>query len=74
MDIKLLVGNNIKYYRKKQGLSQVDLAHLSDLHRTYISDVERGKINISVENMLRISNALNIHITYLLTEKENNKH
>jgi ribosome-binding protein aMBF1 (putative translation factor) len=35
-------GNNIKKYRLKKGFSQEELAELSNLHRTYISAVERG--------------------------------
>lgn len=51
---------NIKKYRLAQNLSQEELADRCGLHRTYISALERERRNISIENIERIANALNI--------------
>lgn len=66
-DIKLKLGQRIKEIRIKQGYSQEELASLSKLHRTYISDIERGERNVSVENIEKIAKALKIEPNELLT-------
>lgn len=53
-------GQLVRQYRKRQGLSQEELATGADLHRTYISDVERGARNISLQSITRIARALEI--------------
>lgn len=65
MDIVKVFGSNLRKYRVKQGLSQEKLAELCGLHRTYISDIERFQRSISLENIQRIANALEIE-TYKL--------
>jgi transcriptional regulator with XRE-family HTH domain len=52
--------------RQQLGLSQEDLAKRAQLHRTYISDVERGERNISVESLRRLSVALGSPMWQLL--------
>jgi len=42
------------------GISQEELAFLCGLHRTYISDIERGTRNVSLENIEKIARALNV--------------
>jgi transcriptional regulator with XRE-family HTH domain len=59
-NIQLLFGANVKKFREIKGLSQEELAELSDLHRTYISAIERGKRSISLKNIQRIAHALGI--------------
>jgi len=61
-DIRKLYGERLKAFRKKKGLSQEDLGFKSSLHRTYISEVERGRRNISIVNIARIAKALNLSI------------
>ena len=41
-----------------RAISQEELAQLSGLHRTYISDLERGRRNVALENIEKIANAL----------------
>ena len=66
MDIIKIFGKNVKYYRMKSGLSQEDLADECGLHRTYISEIERFKRNVSLENVQRIAEAFNIDAYELL--------
>ena len=61
-DIRKLYGDRLKAFRKKKGLSQEDLGFKSSLHRTYISEVERGRRNISIVNVAKIAKALNLSI------------
>ncbi|HEY9792965.1 MAG TPA: helix-turn-helix transcriptional regulator [Candidatus Obscuribacterales bacterium] len=56
--------------RLQLGLSQEDLAKRAKLHRTYISDVERGERNISVESLRRLAVALGATMWQLIKEAE----
>lgn len=67
---KTLLGENIKIIRIKQQLSQEKLAVLSSLHRTYVGAVERGERNISLNNIVKIANALKIRPFKLLQRQE----
>jgi len=60
------LGEKIKAVRKSKGLSQEKLAELSGLHPTYISDVERGKVNASIYSCFLIIKALGISFTELI--------
>ncbi|MCS4433824.1 helix-turn-helix domain-containing protein [Aquiflexum gelatinilyticum] len=59
MDIKLAYGEKVKAIRKSQNVSQEKLAELAELDRTYISDIENGKRNVSIETVFKIAKALN---------------
>ncbi len=71
MEIKKAVGETIRDLRNKQALSQEDLANLTNLHRTYISSVERGKRNISIKNLEKIAKALSTKISNILKNAGN---
>lgn len=60
MNICKKFGLNIKKYRKKLNLTQEELAEKTNLHRTYISTLERGKRSISLNNIEKIAKALNV--------------
>lgn len=64
-DIKRRFGRAIKKRRSEIGISQEELAERSNLHRTYIADIERGTRNVSLENIDRLAKALNIPIATL---------
>ena len=59
-------GNKVKLTRKQKGLSQEELASRANLHRTYIGMIERAEKNITLINMLKISEALDVTICELL--------
>ena len=63
MGIQEDVGNRIKECRNNIGISQEALAHEAGLDRTYITSVERGKRNISIVNLEKITKALNIKLS-----------
>ncbi len=64
------VGRVIRKYREDVGLSQEALAEGSGLHRTYISLVERGHRNISVDALSQIAEALGVYPSKLMSEAE----
>ena len=59
---------NLKKSRSEMSLSQEDFADLCGLHRTYISDLERGSRNVSIDNIERIERALNVSAYELLKD------
>lgn len=65
MDIVKVFGANIKRYRQALGISQEAFAEKCGLHRTYISAIECYRRSISLENIQRIADALEIE-TYKL--------
>ncbi len=59
-DFIKLFGERVKYYRKKQKLSQEKLSELCELHPTYIGQIERGEKKASLETIMRICRGLQI--------------
>lgn len=65
-EVKKRFGLKVRQYRVLRNISQEELGDLTGLHRTYISSVERGLQNISLENIYVISVALDIKMSELL--------
>lgn len=59
MDILMRYGRAVRKIRPEQAISQEASADRCGLHRTYISDIELGKRNLSLENIERIAASLN---------------
>ena len=70
MDIVKVFGDNLRKYRNELGLSQEAFADKCGLHRTYISAIECYRRNISLENIQRIADALDIDAYKLLLENK----
>lgn len=66
MDIQARLGRNIRRIRGDLGWSQEELAHRADIHRTYISDVERGARNPTISVVEKIAKALKVEAAKLL--------
>jgi transcriptional regulator with XRE-family HTH domain len=64
--ISIKFGERVREIRVSKNLSQEQLAYLANVHRTYIGMVERAEKNITLVNIEKIANALNINITELL--------
>jgi transcriptional regulator with XRE-family HTH domain len=60
MDIRIKIGLRIKEFRKTKGLSQEQLALKAEIDRTYMTSVENGKRNVSIQNIEKIVKALEI--------------
>jgi CheY-like chemotaxis protein/DNA-binding Xre family transcriptional regulator len=64
-DVKKVFGGAVREVRSELGISQEELAERAGLHRTYISDVERGVRNLSLENIEKLGQALEVSIQAL---------
>jgi len=60
MDMRALVGGNVRRVRLKKGLSQENLADLSGLSQQYLSGLENGKRNPTVITVYEIAQALGV--------------
>jgi len=69
MDLCALVGGNVRRYRKAARLSQEDVAHRAGLDRTYLSDIERGVANPSVNVLLGVAMVCGVHPALLLLDE-----
>lgn len=56
------VGEGIRHYRKQKGLSQEELAHLSQVHESYIGKLERSEKTCSVEVLAKVTDALGVSL------------
>ena len=70
MNIKEKIGQRIRTLRKELNLSQEALALKAEVDRTYITDVENGRRNVSIEILERIIEALEVSITDFFNAKE----
>ena len=63
-----IIGKNIRDLRKRQNLSQIDLAVTVGIDRAYLSEIENGKTNITINTLYAIADALNTPITDILSQ------
>lgn len=66
-----IVGDVIADFRKKKNLSQEVLSGLADIGRTHLSAIERGERKLTLETLYRISCALNVKMSTIVSEIEN---
>ncbi len=62
MDIKVQIGVRIKELREAKKLSQQDLADAAEMERSFITHIEKGKRNISIDTLYKVLNALEISL------------
>ena len=70
MDIIKVFGSNVRKYRTAKGISQEKFAELCGLHRTYISDIECFRRSISLENIQKIADGLELETYKLFLEEK----
>ena len=61
-----ILADNLRRLRHDRGLSQEALADLASLHRTYVGSIERAERNISIDNIEKLANALDVMPAELL--------
>lgn len=64
-EILIKFGDRVREIRIQKGLSQEQLAHLADVHRTYIGMIERAEKNITLININKIADALGVNVKEL---------
>lgn len=57
---RLAFGKRVRALRAARGLSQERLAELAEVHRTYMSSIERGQRNVGLDNILALAKALDV--------------
>ena len=73
INLKGIVGAAIRRERFVLGISQEELARRSGLHRTYVSDLERGARNPSVGSLQKLARALQIPVAKLFEAAGNGR-
>lgn len=73
MNVREIVGHNIKHFRVTQGLTQERLAELLNISSSYIGYLERGKKNPSLDLLFKIATVLQIEPSILLRPLENDE-
>ena len=68
MNIKEKIGLRIRQLRHEQNISQEAFADVCELDRTYISSIEKGRRNVSIINLEKIANALNVKLSILFND------
>ena len=59
-------GDRVQSLRNQAGISQEKLAEMAEMHRTYVSGIERGERNVSLINIMRLASALNVSVSKLM--------
>ncbi|MBZ0262463.1 MAG: helix-turn-helix domain-containing protein [Hyphomicrobiales bacterium] len=71
MDMRKLVGRNVKRVREKTGLTQEKLAEISGFRQQYISGLEQGRRNPTIVTLYELSQALGVtHIELMRSHKD----
>lgn len=71
MNLEKKFGQNVRYWRKKRGLSQEEFADRAQLHPTYVSGIETGYRNPTVKIIGRIADALGVEPSILFDDISN---
>ena len=70
MSLQVDLGRTISRLRKEKGYSQEAFANEAGIDRRYMSDIENGKRNISIDILERVCNKLGVKISELFIEVE----
>ena len=68
--LRVRLGRTVRKLREKRGFSQEAFAAKVGVHRTYMGAVERGEVNISLDNIERVARALGLTAGQLLRKAE----
>lgn len=64
--INVQIGKQIQMLRRRQGISQEELADLCGLHRSHLGQIERGEVNVTLVTVQRIGKGLGVSLTQIL--------
>lgn len=62
MESKLEIASFVKFHRKKSRLTQLELANIAGVGKTLIFDIEKGKMSIRLDSLLKVLEVLNIQL------------
>mgnify|MGYP001581620193 CR=1 FL=1 len=63
--LRLAFGKRVRLLRHTREMTQEDLAEYADVHRTYISAIERGEQSVSIDNAAKLAKAFKINLAEL---------
>jgi transcriptional regulator with XRE-family HTH domain len=64
-----IIGKNVARIRKARGMTQEDLCGEAEIDRSYLSEIENGKMNVTIRSLAEIAKALNCTLADLILEK-----
>lgn len=73
MDIKVAIGERIAQLRKAKNLSQQQFSYEAEIERSYLTHVEKGRKNISIDTLIKITDALEISLKEFFSTKDFSK-
>lgn len=65
-------GMAVRRRRHKLNLSQEGFAEIANIHRTYVSSIELGKVDVGIGTAYKVASALNLPLNKLIKEAEHN--
>ena len=68
--IEKAFGLTVRKLRTRLGLSQEDFADKAGIHRTYVSAIELGKVQVSISVAMKLATALEVSVAKLWTDVE----
>ncbi len=68
-ELTQVLAANIRTFRQSRKVSQEELAHMCNLHRTYVGSVERAERNVTLKTLETLATALGVSVPELLTER-----
>lgn len=69
MDIKVAIGERIAELRKAKKLSQQKFSYEAEIERSYLTHVEKGRKNISIDTLIKITDALGVSLKEFFNEE-----
>lgn len=70
MDLREVVGRNVRRLRLERGLAQDELAHRAGVHVTYLSGIENGRRNITLQVLERLATCFQVSEADLVTRPD----
>jgi len=70
MDIRVVIGRNVRRFRAAKGLTQEELSNRCDFDQRYISQIETGQRNLTVLSLYELAQALDTTPVALVTPDE----
>ncbi|MFN3721275.1 MAG: helix-turn-helix domain-containing protein [Rhizobium rhizophilum] len=68
MDVRKLIGLNIRKLRVERGLSQERLALAAEIDRSYVGRIERGQENVTISVLVNLATALSVNVKVLFDD------
>lgn len=67
-EIRQRLGMRIRYLREERGYSQYVFSDMTGINRSYLIEVEKGRRNIAIDNLIKISQGLGVQLSYLFQD------